>query len=206
MLYWRFFNNFARLARHLNDLLLVQENERSAKVQRELSEAQEATLFCLGRSTEGFRENWLINPPVLGYADYSKTFLLLPGSWNGSTSARIYWSRHRLDASRSLRKSEKAYRSQVVGNSIVSWLLTWREIPACYRQQPSHLCEHGSQVGRHEPQMASTLQLRLTTYRRGATHADADGLNRCLSSDVVQATQHAVSSEATPLTDRVNVI
>jgi len=54
--------------------------------------------------------------------------------------------------------------------------------------------------------MASiTLQLRLTTYRRGATHADAEGLNRCLSCDVVQATQHAVSSEATPLTDRVNV-
>jgi len=70
MLYRRFFFNFARLARHLNDLLLVQENKRSAKVQRELSEAQEATLFCLERSTEGFRENWLINPAVLGYADY----------------------------------------------------------------------------------------------------------------------------------------
>jgi len=41
------------------------------------------------------------------------------------------------------------------------------------------------------------------TYRKGVTHADADGLSRCLAPEVIKAIQYAVSVEETPLIDRV---
>jgi len=41
------------------------------------------------------------------------------------------------------------------------------------------------------------------TYRKGATHADTAGLSVCLAPDVVKAIQYAVSVEATPLINRV---
>jgi len=178
--YRRFVKDYARLARPLNDLLVGQPTKKTTKTKGKPQKLKKPPPFVWGEDQQKAFEilkSCLTNPPELGYADYTKPFLLHTDASLYGLGAVLYQSQGDVDrviayVSRSLRKSEKAYQVHKLEFLALKWsvtekvsrLLVWREIQGRYRQ-PSHLCEHDSQVGRHEPQMASiTLQLRLQCH------------------------------------------
>jgi len=162
----------------------------------------------------------LTNPPVLGYAYYAKPFVLHTDAFFQGLGAVFYQRQGDVDrviayASRSLKKSEKAYPAHKLEFLAFKWSVTEKFHDYLYGGKFQVVTDNNPLTYMYVNSTAkldamshrwlaslSNYEFHIA-YRKGATHADAGGLSRCLSANIVKAIQHAVSVVATPLTDGV---
>ena len=130
--YPRFVCNYARLARPLNDLLVGQPTKRTSKPKGKPQKHKKPPPFVWGEEQQkafDTLKECLTNPPVLGYADYAKPFVLHTDASFQGLGAVLYQRQGDLDrvisyASRSLKKSEKPYPVHKLESLASKWSVT----------------------------------------------------------------------------------
>jgi len=205
----------------LNDLLVGQPTKKTTKSKGKPQKPKKPPLFVWGEDQQKAFEmlkSCLTNTPVLGYADYTKPFLLHTDASLQGLGAVLYQRQGDVDrviayASRSLRKSEKAYPVHKLEFLALKWSVTEKFHDYLYGGKFKVVTDNNPLTYVNTTAKLDAMSHRWlaslsnydfnVTYRKGATHADADGLSRCLAPEVVKAIQYAVSVEATPLIDRV---
>ena len=130
--YRRFVKDYARLARPLNDLLVGQPTKKTTKTKGKPQKPKKPPPFVWGEDQQKAFEilkSCLTNPPELGYADYTKPFLLHTDASLYGLGAVLYQSQGDVDrviayVSRSLRKSKKAYQVHKLEFLALNWSVT----------------------------------------------------------------------------------
>lgn len=191
--YRRFIQNYARLARPLNDLLIGHCTNKKSKKSRsrekktpfEWAETQQESFDTL-------REK-LMNPPVLAYADYRLPFKLHTDASATGLGAVLYQHQDGHDrvvayASRSLKPSEKNYPAHKLEFLALKWAITEKFHDYLYGATFDVVTDNNPLT-----YVFTTAKLDATgqrwlaelsnyncsiSYRSGKRNSDADGLSR----------------------------
>jgi hypothetical protein len=218
--YRKFIKDFAALARPLNDLLIGQPAKKHRK-SSSISKHKRVPFRWDTPQEQAFNDikEQLTNPPVLGYADYTKPFTVHVDASSLGLGGILYQKQDRKDrviafASRSLKQSERSYPAHKLEFLALKWAVTEKfhdylygskfEVvtdnnPLTYVNTSAKLDATG-----HRWLAALANYDFSTKYKKGANHSDADGLSRIVPKEVVKAVTNAATTELTPLIHTVH--
>ena len=222
--YRRFIEGYAAIARPLNDLLVGHSTNPVARKKS----AVKATPFTWGEDQQKSFEtivSRLINPPVLGYADYSLPFTLHTDASGSGLGAVLYQRQSGVDrviayASRSLKPSEKNYPAHKLEFLALKWAVSEKFHDYLYGAKFEAVTDNNpltyvfttaklDATGQRWVAALSNYNFDIK-YRSGRRNADANGLSRCREESVVfpevlKAISFAahVTSETCPLIESV---
>jgi len=220
--YRKFIKGFAAIVRPLNDLLIGQPTKKKPNAKTPKKKVKR-TPFHWGESQQAAFDtikNQLINPPVLGYADYTKPFTVHTDASSKGLGAVLYQRQEDKDrviayASRSLKQSERNYPAHKLEFLALKWSVTEKFHDYVYGAKFEVVTDNNPLT-----YVNSTAKLDATgqrwlaalanydysiRYRKGICHLDADGLSRCIPREVVRAICQAAMSDDIPLVDRIAV-
>ena len=221
--YRRFIQNYAKIARPLNDLLVGHSTVKKDKAKR--MKAKKAPFDWTDDQQEAFEalKEKLTKPPVLAYADYRFPFRLHTDASSTGIGAVLYQQQNGRDrvvcyASRSLKPSEKNYPAHKLEFLALKWSVTEKFHDYLYGTNFEVYTDNNPLT-----YVFSTAKLDATghrwiaelsnydftiTYRSGKKNADADGLSRLHESELETTvfpevlksmSQLLPESESTPL-------
>ena len=229
--YRRFIQNFARIARPMNDLLIGQGNNTKGKRPRAKTsdtKTKKTPFIWLNKQQEAFKtlKDKLLHPPVLAYADYSLPFKLHTDASNTGLGAVLYQNQGGLDrvvayASRSLKASEKNYPAHKLEFLALKWSITEKFHDYLYGAEFEVVTDNNPLT-----YVFTTAKLDATgqrwlaelsnyncsiSYRSGKHNADADGLSRRMDAgntttifpDVLKAISNSMTLTQVPLSELI---
>ena len=192
--YRRFIQNFARIARPLNHLLIGHETFKKTKGKKKTKVKKVPFVWeeAQQKAFDTLKEK-LTNPPILAYADNHLPFKLHTDASSTGLGAVLYQRQDGQDrvvcyASRSLKPSEKNYPAHKLEYLALKWSVTEKfhdylygtsfevytdNYPLTYVFSTAKLDATGHRW------LADLFNYNFTiTYRSGRNNADADGLSR----------------------------
>jgi transposase InsO family protein len=190
--YRRFIKGFAAIARPLNNLLIGHPLKEEKTAKKKLKRIPFVWKQEQQQAFETLKEK-LVNPPILGYADYSLPFKLHTDASALGLGAVLYQRQDTKDrviayASRSLKPAEKNYPAHKLEYLALKWSVTEKfhdylygtifEVvtdnnPLTYVNTSAKLDATGQRW------MAALSNYNFTiSYRKGKQNTDADGLSR----------------------------
>ena len=221
--YRRFIQNYARIARPLNDLLIGHStckkgNKKKVKVKKTpfvWTEKQQNAFDTLKEK--------LMNPPVLAYADYRLPFRLHTDASTTGLGAVLYQHQDGQDrvvayASRSLKTSEKHYPAHKLEFLALKWAITEKFHDYLYGATFDVVTDNNpltyvftsaklDATGQRWLAELSNYNCSIT-YRSGKQNSDADGLSRrkddtetTIFPDVLKVICKSLTAEQVPLAD-----
>ena len=221
--YRRFIQNYARIARPLNDLLIGHStckkgNKKKVKVKKTpfvWTEKQQNAFDTLKEK--------LMNPPVLAYADYRLPFRLHTDASTTGLGAVLYQHQDGQDrvvayASRSLKTSEKHYPAHKLEFLALKWAITEKFHDYLYGATFDVVTDNNpltyvftsaklDATGQRWLAELSNYNCSIT-YRSGKQNADADGLSRrkedtetTIFPDVLKVICKSLTATQVPLAD-----
>lgn len=125
--YRRFVKDYAKIVKPLNDLLVGHPTNKASKKSK-----KKKTPWIWGREQQNAFDTIILkltNPPVLGYADFSKPFVVSVDSSTEGLGAVLYQEQDGLErvisyASRGLRTSEKNYPAHKLEFLCMKWAIS----------------------------------------------------------------------------------
>ncbi|MCG7874805.1 MAG: RNase H-like domain-containing protein, partial [Candidatus Thiodiazotropha endolucinida] len=217
--YRRFIEDYSKIIRPLNDLLVGHCTNKKAKTKRKApawkwTEAQQNAFDTIIQK--------LMSPPILAYADFSKPFLLHTDASGEGLGAVLYQNQDGVErvigyASRSLKPSERNYPTHKLEFLALKWAVTVKFHDFLYGNKftvrtdnnpLTYVLKNAKLDAAGHRWVAALSNYNFDIVYRSAKHnADADGLSRLmerpvqedsLPADTVKAISHAATVE-TPL-------
>ena len=228
--YRRFVKEYASIVRPLNDLLVGHPTNAHGKKK---PSSEKATPFkWTDEQQQSFEtiKDQLMNPPVLGYADYRLPFTLHTDASGTSLGAALYQQQNGANrviafASRSLKPSEKNYPAHKLEFLALKWAVTEKLHDYLYGTKFEAVTDNNpltyvlttaklDATGQRWIAALSNYKFDLK-YRSGKKNADADGLSRIQEAEEIQVVfpevMRAISvacqivSEESPLMESVSL-
>lgn len=223
--YRRFIKGFASIARPLNNLLIGHPtNKQKAKDKKPLKR----TPFKWEQEEEqAFQKikDILTNPPVLAYADYTKTFKVHTDASCNGLGAVLYQQQEGKDrviafASRSLKPAERNYPAHKLEFLALKWAVTEKFHDYLYGGKFEVVTDNNPLTYVHTTAKLDATSHRWLAalanynykpiYRSGLQNSDADGLSRRkysneIDQEVVKALSLAAIVDTGPLIDNVKL-
>ena len=216
--YRRFIKGFASIARPLNDLLVGHPTKKTKK--STTVKSKKAPFVWEQRQQQAFEElkDKLVQPPILGYADYNLPFRLHTDASGKGLGAVLYQHQDGRDrviayASRSLKPAEQNYPAHKLEFLALKWSVTEKFHDYLYGAQVEVVTDNNPLTyvttsakldATGQRWMASLANYNFTIkYRKGSQNADADGLSRIpqrkinhpVNQPAVKATEIVTSSD-----------
>ena len=192
--YRRFIENYSRIARPLNDLLVGHCTSKTPK--KPWSRKKETPFEWTEKQQEAFNtlRDRLKNPPVLAYADYRLPFKLHTEASTTGLGAVLYQHQDEQDrvvvayASRSLKTSERNYPAHKLEFLALKWAITEEFHDYLYGANFDVVTDNNpltyvfttatlDATGQRWLAELSNYNCSIS-YRSGKRNADADGLSR----------------------------
>lgn len=189
--YRRFVKNYARIVKPLNDLLIGHPTNRAAKKSK-----RKSTPWVWGEKQQQAFETIierLTSPPTLGYADFSKEFIVNTDASLDGLGAVLYQVQDGKErviayASRGLRASEKNYAAHKLEFLCLKWALSEKFHDYLYGNQFVVRTDNNpltyvtktaklDATGHRWVAALASYNFKLV-YRSGTANRDADGLSR----------------------------
>ena len=221
--YRRFIQNYARIARPLNDLLIGHSTSKKGK--KKNAREKKTPFIWTEKQQNAFDtlKERLVNPPVLAYADYRLPFKLHTDASTTGLGAVLYQQQDGQDrvvayASRSLKTSEKNYPAHKLEFLALKWAITEKFHDYLYGATFDVVTDNNPLT-----YVFTTAKLDATgqrwlaelsnyncsiSYRSGKQNSDADGLSRrkdltetTIFPEVLKVICHAMTTEQVPLSE-----
>ena len=213
--YRRFVKGFATIARPLSDLLIGHPTKKSGTPARK--HVKRTPFVWEDRQQTAFEKlkTMLTKPPILAYADYTKSFILHTDASSKGLGAVLYQNHDGIEhvvayASRSLRQAERNYPAHKLEFLALKWSVTEKFHDYLYGAEFEVVTDNNPLT-----YVTTTAKLDATgqrwmaalagynfslRYRAGRNNADADGLSR-LDMNTFLAVHESISAcvEETPL-------
>lgn len=226
--YRRFIKDYARVVKPLNDLLVGHSTNKSVSSRKK---KKKITPWQWGKDQQeafDLLKEKLSSPPVLGYADFTKPFVVHTDASTEGLGAVLYQEQKGRDrviayASRGLRKSEKHYPAHKLEFLCLKWAITEKFHDYLYGNKFSVLTDNNpltyvlssaklDATGHRWLAALNTYHFTIK-YKTGKSNSDADGLSRRpqgnveLDSDAVKAICQAytVNRDTCPYVETVLV-
>ena len=221
--YRQFIQNYARIARPLNDLLIGHSTSKKGKKNK--TREKKTPFIWAEKQQHAFDtlKERLMNPPVLAYADYHLPFKLHTDASTTGLEAVLYQQQDGQDrvvayASRSLKTSEKNYPAHKLEFLALKWAITEKFHDYLYGATFDVITDNNPLT-----YVFTTAKLDATgqrwlaelsnyncsiSYRSGKQNADADGLSRrkcetetTIFPDVLKVICNTLTAEQVPFSD-----
>ena len=222
--YRRFIEGFAKIARPLNDLLIGHPTKKQNNKSGQSKKPSKRTPFVWHQpQEEAFHslKTKLTQAPILGYADYTKSFRVHTDASTKGLGAVLYQRQDGQDrviayASRSLKPSEKSYPAHKLEFLALKWSVTEKYHDYLYGGQFEVITDNNpltyvtttaklDATGQRWLAALSNYNFNIR-YRSGKQNADADGLSRIPTTEMIDAaTIHSINTynsspvESTPI-------
>ena len=200
--YRRFIKYYSKLAKPLYDLLGNQCNKKKHKGGKKVSSHTGPLNWCTYLNEIFQRlKHTLVNPPILGYPDYSKPFKLHTDASTMGISAILYQKENGKNkvisyASRSLNKSESRYSAYKLEFLALKWAVTERYHDYLYGNTCTVLTDNNpltyvltsaklDTTGHRWLAALANYDLKIK-YRPGSSNQAADALSRLPGLDMPQ--------------------